>query len=180
MTYTIKTPVELTDYEIKRILVLWEHDEWSNLKPRDFKLLFEKSEFHLLLDTNEEILCVLRLNFDFVIKISESLHSFTEMGGLVSSQKGKGYGSRLLQLSKDNITERNLKTIGFCSSDLRPFYNKCAIEILLDKAKNIKEKDNNEWTVSDDDDILIIHLSEEKKSLLNQLGSENYAYLIEK
>lgn len=180
MVYKIKTSKQLTDYEIKKIIALWEHEAWYNLEPTDFKLLFEKSEFHLLLDTDGEILSVLRLNFDFNLKISEHLYSFTEMGGLVSSKKGKGYGRRLIELSLDNITGRNLQTIGFCSSDLRPFYKKCAIDIQFDGAKNIKEKNNNEWFVSEDDDLLIIHLSEEKKNLLNQLGSENYAYLIEK
>lgn len=179
MTYTIKKAEELTDYQIQKIIELWEHEEWNSLEPNDFKNLFKDSEFHMLSDAKEEIASVLRLNFDFVLKIADILYSFTEMGGLVSSQKRLGYGSKLVQLVAENVAQRNLETIGFCFSDLRPFYEKCSVEILADIAKNIKEKEGGEWVISEDDDILVIHLSEEKKNLLSQLTPENYAYLIQ-
>ncbi|QPQ50730.1 hypothetical protein H3Z85_15060 [Chryseobacterium indologenes] len=73
-----------------------------------------------------------------------------------------------------------METIGFCHTDLRPFYEKCNIEILYDKAKSIKENINSEWVNSDDDDILIFHLSDERKKLLNGLSAQNHAYLMTK
>jgi predicted GNAT superfamily acetyltransferase len=179
MKYQIKKPEELTEYEIETMLVLWEVEDWSTMTPEEFRVSFKDSEFHLLLGANGEIACLLRLNFDFVLKISGQQYSFVEMGGLVAAQKGKGYGSILIKLSLENIRKRDLETIGFCFSDLRPFYEKCGVEILFDKAKNIKEKEDNEWISSEDDDILVIHLSKEKENLMHQLGSENNAYLIQ-
>lgn len=178
MIYSVKKPGELTESDIKVIIKLWENEEWFGLSSDDFKILFKDSEFHLLLDNENKIASILRLNFDFTLKVSENLYSFAEMGGFASLQKGKGHGSQLLQLSIENITKRNLETIGFCFSDLRPFYEKCNIQILYDKAKFIQEKDGNNWIISEDDDILIIHLPEEKKNLLKQLNPEQKAYLI--
>ncbi|MEI7489412.1 MAG: hypothetical protein WCJ72_18755 [Chryseobacterium sp.] len=115
---------------------------------------------------------MMRLNFDFILQISDKKCHFAEAVGLVSGQKKKGHGRKLIKYIINNITERNLETIGFCMSELRPFYDKCDISILHDKAKSIKEKSGSEWVSSDDDDILIFNLSEEKKELLNQLSSE--------
>ncbi|MDH6253174.1 putative GNAT superfamily acetyltransferase [Chryseobacterium sp. H1D6B] len=178
MNYQIKKPEELTEYEIETMLALWEVEAWSTLTPEEFRISFKDSEFHLLFETNGEIASLLRLNFGFVLKISGQQYSFTELGGLAAAQKGKGSGTLLMKLSIENIRKRNLETIGFCFSDLRPFYEKCGVEILFDKAKNIKEKEDNEWIISEDDDILVIHLSKEKENLMHQIGSENYAYLI--
>ncbi|WP_345989608.1 hypothetical protein AAEU33_18705 [Chryseobacterium sp. Chry.R1] len=179
MTYHIKNPEQLTVQEIGVIIKLWENKEWTGMKADDFRQLFKNSEFHLLLDTDGNIKSVLRLNFDFTLKISGNLHSYTEMVGFVSAQKGHGYGSQLLKLSAENVTERDLQVIGFCISDLRPFYKKCKIDILYDKAKKILEQEDDHWISSEDDDILIIHLSEENRNLFKQLDSEKTAYLIQ-
>lgn len=179
MKYQIKKPEELTENEIQIILTLWEVSEWSSMEPKYFRSFFKDSEFHFLIDSQEEILALMRLNFDFILEISSKKYHFAEAVGLVSAHKKKGYGKELIKYIIDNVTERNLESIGFCLSELRPFYNKCNISILHDKAKFIKEKSGSEWVSSDDDDILIFHLSEEKKELLNQLSSENNAYLIQ-
>ncbi|PTT23621.1 hypothetical protein DBR28_18775, partial [Chryseobacterium sp. HMWF028] len=99
---------------------------------------------------------------------------------LVAAHKKKGYGSVLVSRFKENVIQRNIETIGFCHSDLRPFYEKCDIEILHDKAKMIKESIGSEWVNSEDDDILIFHTTQERKELLNQLSPQNNAYLITK
>ena len=44
----------------------------------------------------------------------------------------------------------------------------------------IKESIGSEWINSEDDDILIFNVSKETKELLNQLSSQNNAYLISK
>ncbi|ASK32564.1 hypothetical protein CEY12_21840 [Chryseobacterium sp. T16E-39] len=178
MVCSIKKPEELTDQEIEIIIRLWENDAWAGMTPDAFKNLFKDSEFHLLLDIDGKIASVLRLNFDFTLEISGNLYPFVEMGGFASDEKGKGYGTQLLQFSLENSTERKLQIIGFCFSDLRPFYEKCHIEILYDQAKNILEREGNHWIASEDDDILIIHLSEENKTLFKKLDSQNPAYLI--
>lgn len=179
MKYQIKKPDELTENEIKIILNLWEVSEWDSMDSTYFRSFFKDSEFHFLIGSEEEILALMRLNFDFVLEISKKKYHFAEAVGLVSAHKKKGYGKRLIKYIIENITKRNLESIGFCVSDLRSFYDKCDIHILHNKAKSIQEKSGSEWTPSEDDDIFIFNLSEEKKELLHKLGSENNAYLIQ-
>ncbi|UKB78129.1 GNAT family N-acetyltransferase [Chryseobacterium sp. MEBOG07] len=181
MKYQIKESKDLLERDIEHILQLWDVSAWSTMKPDYFRTFFKDSEFHFLLDTDENILAVMRLNFDFTLKISDHNYSFAEVVGLVSAYEKKGYGAALVHSFKENVIQRALETIGFCHSDLRPFYEKCSIEILHDKAKMIKESIDSEWVASDeDDDILIFNASQERKELLNQLSLQNNAYLITK
>ncbi|WP_347219276.1 GNAT family N-acetyltransferase [Chryseobacterium sp.] len=180
MKYQIKQSNELTDREIEHILQLWNISAWNTMKSNYFRTFFKDSEFHLLLDSHSEILAVFRLNFDFVLKISGSQYAFAEAVGLVSAHKKKGYGAQLVQYFKEDVTQRNLETIGFCHADLRPFYEKCNIEILYDKAKAIKENEGSEWVNSEDDDILIFNVSQKEKEQLNTLSPQHNAYLITK
>ncbi|MBV8325403.1 GNAT family N-acetyltransferase [Chryseobacterium sp.] len=180
MKYQIKQTNELTEREIEHILQLWDISAWNTMKSPYFRSFFKDSEFHLLLDTDENILAVIRMNFDFTLKISHEELPFAEAVGLVAAHKKKGYGARLVQYFKDNARERNIDTIGFCHEELRPFYQKCNIEILRDMAKNIKESVGSEWVNSEDDDILIFYVSEEIKEKLSTVSTKNNAYLISK
>ncbi|REC46513.1 GNAT family N-acetyltransferase [Chryseobacterium pennipullorum] len=180
MKYQIKEVQELTEAEIEHILQLWDVSEWNTMKSTYFRMFFKDSEFHFLLDARESILAVIRINFDFTLQISGEHYSFAEIVGLIASHQRKGYGAELMKHFKENVTQRNLEAIGFCHSDVRPFYEKCNIEILYDKGGAIKERAGSEWVSSDDDDILIFHTSKERKELLNQLNAQNNAYLITK
>ncbi|MGE8552974.1 MAG: GNAT family N-acetyltransferase [Chryseobacterium jejuense] len=180
MKYQIKQINELTDSDIEHILKLWDVSAWNTMKPLYFRTFFKDSEFHFLLDSQSEILAVLRLNFDFVLEISGNQYAFAETVGLVAAHKQKGYGAILVEKFKENVTQRNLETIGFCHTDLRPFYEKCNIEILYDKAKAIKEHADSEWINSDDDDILIFNVSQKEKEQLSRLSTQHNAYLITK
>ncbi|MGG5210420.1 GNAT family N-acetyltransferase [Chryseobacterium sp. MIQD13] len=180
MNYQIKNPDELTDHKINHILNLWEVPEWNEMTASDFRSFFKDSEFHFILDSEDEILAVIRLNLDFTLEISGKKFSFAEAVGLVSAQEKKGYGSKLVQFFKDNLIQRNIESIGFCATDLRPFYQRCDIEILENKAKAILESTDNGWINSDDDDILIFNTSGEMIELLKGLGPEQNAYLIPK
>ncbi|WP_131797323.1 GNAT family N-acetyltransferase [Chryseobacterium kwangjuense] len=177
MNYQIKKPDELTEHEIRYILNLWEASEWNLLNSSDFRNLFKDSEFHLLLDPENEILAVIRLNLDFTLDISGKPYSFGEVVGLVSAQEKKGYGSKLVQCFKENMIQRNIESIGFCAADLRPFYRRCNIEILENKGKAIKENTENGWITSEDDDILIFNISGDTKAVLMELGPGKNAYL---
>lgn len=180
MKYQIKETKELTENEIEHILKLWDISAWNTMKSPYFRMFFKDSEFHFLMDKDENILAVLRVNFDFTLQIADTAYAFAEAVGLVATHKKKGYGAALVSRFKENVIHRNKETIGFCHSDLRPFYEKCDIEILYDKAKMIKESIGSDWVNSEDDDILIFHTSQERKELLNQLSSQNNAYLITK
>ncbi|MDV7699522.1 hypothetical protein N6B72_21635 [Chryseobacterium soli] len=178
MHYQIKKPEELTETEIQYILKLWDISAWSTMTSKDFRAFFIQSEFHVLLDSMERIQAIIRLNFDFTLEISGKKYHFAEAVGLVSAEKNKGYGKKLIQYFLENCVQKNRDVIGFCSSELRIFYEKCQVPILYNKAKDIQEKNDSEWMNSEDDDILIFNASEEKKAILNHLDSTNKAYLI--
>lgn len=180
MKYQIKQTNELSDNEIDIILKHWEVSAWNTMKSDHFRTFFKDSEFHLLLDSHSEILAVFRLNFDFILEISGEQYAFAEAVGLVAAHKKKGYGALLVQYFKENVIQRNIDTIGFCHTDLRPFYEKCSIEIMYDKAKAIKENEGSEWVNSEDDDILIFNVSQKIKEQLSTLSTQNNAYLITK
>ncbi len=180
MKYQVKETKDLTENEIEHILQLWDISAWKSMKSAYFRIFFKDSEFHFIMDTYENILALMRVNFDFTLQIAGTDYSFAEAVGLVSAHKKKGYGAALVRHFKENVIQRNLDTIGFCHSDLRPFYEKCSIEILHDKAKMIKESIGSEWVNSEDDDILIFNASKKTKELLNQLSAQNNAYLITK
>jgi len=179
MNYQIKKPDDLTDHEINHILSLWEIPEWNEMTPAYFRNFFKDSEFHMLSDSGNEILAVIRLNLDFTLEISGKRYSFAEAVGLVSAREKKGYGSQLVQLFKENLIERNIEAIGFCATGLRPFYQKCDIENLENRARAILENTKEGWISSEDDDILIFNASGETHELLRELGPENNAYLID-
>lgn len=180
MKYQVKETKYLTEAEIKHILELWDISAWNTMKSTYFRSFFKDSELHFLVDAHENILAVMRVNFDFTLKIENTSYTFAEAVGLVAAHKKKGYGTALVKHFKENVTQRNLETIGFCQADLRSFYEKCDIEILHDKAKMIKESIGSEWVNSEDDDILIFHTSQKRKELLNQLSVQNNAYLMNK
>ncbi len=180
MRYQIKSTDGLTENEIEHILHLWDIASWNSMEADYFRSFFKESEFHFLLDKEENIRAVIRVNFDFVLEILGEKISFAEAVGLVAAQKKKGYGAALVQYFREYVTLNNIETIGFCHQELRPFYEKCQIEILYDKAKTIKESIDSDWVNSEDDDILIFNVSEKRKELLNKLSAENSAYLITK
>lgn len=179
MNYQIKVPDELTDYETEHILNLWEVPEWKEMTPAYFRNFFKDSEFHMLSGSGNEILAVIRLNLNFTLEISGKQYTFAEAVGLVSAREKKGYGSQLVQLFQENLIERNTEAIGFCAAGLRPFYQKCNIEILENSAKAILENTKDGWISSEDDDILIFNASGETKELLRELGPGKNAYLID-
>ncbi|MDR6920425.1 MULTISPECIES: hypothetical protein [Chryseobacterium] len=176
MNYLIKKTNELSNPEIEYILKLWDISEWMTMNTSDFRFSFRNSEFHFLVNQRDEILALSRLNFDFTLDISGKQYIFAEIVGLVSAQEKKGYGSILVKFLKENTEQRNLEVIGFCLKELRPFYQQCDVEILKNKAKNIMENNGTVCNSSEDDDILIFHLSDERKELLKSLGPENNAY----
>ncbi|WP_431608943.1 GNAT family N-acetyltransferase [Chryseobacterium sp. 'Rf worker isolate 10'] len=180
MKYQIKETKDLTETEIEHILKLWDISAWNTMKSVYFRSFFKDSEFHFLMNAEENILAIMRVNFDFTLKIADTDYTFAEAVGLVAAHKNKGYGSVLVSRFKENVIKKNIETIGFCHSDLRPFYEKCDVEILHDKAKMIKESIGSEWVNCEDDDILIFHTTQERKELLNQLSPQNNAYLITK
>lgn len=175
MKYETKTVHEVTAAQIEDILKLWNIPHWNGMTTDEFRTAFSNSEFPFLVE-DDEILAVLRLNMDFILDIDDNEYAFKEVVGFVSSEKNKGYGRKLLRYFRDHIQERDSEVIGSCKAELRPFYEKCQIRILYNQARIIKEKEGTAWIDSEDDDILIFSLSDEKATLLSQLP-ENKTYL---
>ncbi|WP_366143263.1 phosphoribosylanthranilate isomerase [Soonwooa sp.] len=175
LKYIIKKASEISDEDIKTILNLWEIEAWKNMSSQDFKTYFQDTEFQFLLNEQNEILALLRLNPNFVLEIDHEKFQFTEMVGLVAAVKGQSYGSVLLQRFAQNAKENNRQIISFCEAPLRNFYRRNNIEILKNKAKFIQEFDDGTWQTSEDDDILIINLNPENKNSLAQLNENNIA-----
>ena len=180
MKYEVKQITELTETEIEHILQFWDISSWNSMKSDYFRTFFKNSAFHFLLDADKNILSLIRVNYDFILEISGTQLPFAEAVGLVAAQKKKGYGAKLVEYFRDYVIRNNIETIGFCHQELRPFYEKCNVEILYDKAKTIKENIGTEWINSEDDDILIFNVSAKRKEQLSQLSDKNNAYLITK
>ncbi|MGY0036528.1 hypothetical protein [Pedobacter sp. NJ-S-72] len=83
--------------EIGVILQYWEVKEWLGFTVQEFNERFSDSEFHLLADRHSNILCVTRINFDFKIEVNNAVYSLSELVGLVSIVKMKGYAKRLIR-----------------------------------------------------------------------------------
>jgi len=165
--------------EIETILQHWEVEEWLNFTVQEFNERFSDSEFHLLADHNSNILCVTRINFDFKIEVNSSVYSVSELVGLVSIEKMKGYAKRLIMDIICNLKSRDIECIGFCEKELRPFYEKCDVSILYDQAKYLKEKPfSEEFEPNTDDDILDINLSNNLRSLLSGINAHNIGYIL--
>ncbi|QNF31557.1 hypothetical protein HUW51_02005 [Adhaeribacter swui] len=178
LRYQIKQPDELQPIEIRTILHYWEVDEWQQLSESEFKNKFAQSEFHLLTNENFKILAVARLNFDFSIKVQDQFYKLVELVGLVAMEKRRGYGKKLIENLVANVKARNLQTISFCEMVNRPFYQSCQLPMLLNQAKQLREPTGAEWLVPEDDDLLIVHLSEEHTQILKNLSPENLGYLV--
>lgn len=176
--YKIRNATELSPSEIEIILEYWQVEEWKKMNTSEFKKKFTQSEFHFLTDEASNILALARINFDFKIQIQNELYAIAELVGLVAVVKMKGYGKKLIKNIQSSWKERNIEAIGFCEKQLRSFYEKCAITIMVDKAKQLRERESNQWIIPTDDDILDVSLSRNSLSLLKDLSSTNIGYLI--
>lgn len=174
MQYSVKHPEDLSDKEVGLILKSWEIKSWLGLDAAGFRLKFKDSEFHFL-EIDDKVVSLARINFDFKLEIQGKSHCFAELVGLVSLEKAKGYARILLREIFTDLSERQIQTIGFCKSELRPFYEKNNIRILYGKGSFITEFDSHQWIDSDDDDILLVNISEENLTILQNLSERNKA-----
>lgn len=178
-SYQVLPPTALSASMIQTILNLWQIPAWKGMDTETFQQQFSQSEFHLLTDAEEGTLqCIARINHAFTLKIGEEKHGFAELVGLVAARQGRGSGKVLMSKISHNLQERNIQALGFCSKALRPFYEKCGVMILQDRARYIYEPAAAAWVPAEDDDILDINLSSGNIALLRALNEHNVAYYI--
>jgi hypothetical protein len=176
-SYQVLPSAALSDERIQTILNLWQIPAWKGMDAATFYRQFATSEFHILTDTAKGTLqCIARINHDFTVAIAGQHYTFSELVGLVAVERGIGSGKELLSKISHNLHARNLQTLGFCAKALRPFYEKCGITILADRARYIYEHTDSGWVPSDDDDILDINLSSENNARLRALNEHNVGY----
>ncbi|WP_306349601.1 GNAT family N-acetyltransferase [Flavobacterium sp. '19STA2R22 D10 B1'] len=180
-TYSVKTTTELTAAEIVIMINLWEVKEWMGYDEDTFKAEFSQSEFHLLYNPQKELVSLARIFHTLPITIEGIKYQFPEFVGFVSAQQKKGYGSELMGKIVNNLKSRNIEALGFCTQELRPFYEKVNIPILYDKARALRELDDRGiWVfIDDDDDILDLTLSKKSIKVLNNLGDSVYGFIAE-
>ena len=176
--YDIRTAAELTEQEIAILLQYWNVEEWRNMTACTFRQRFMRSLFYLLSIGDTGLCCAARINFDFSIALPGRERSIAEMVGLVSLEKGTGHGRELLQRIYDTVNGQRIEVLGFCEKALRPFYEKSGIPVLYDKAKCLREKNNNNWVIPDDDDILNLSLSPVSLQLIENLSMEQPGYIL--
>lgn len=177
-SYSIKNSQALTATEIRTILKAWDVTAWNSMDTLQFREAFSQSEFHLLSDSSG-LLCIARINFDLSIRIAATIYPFPEFVGLAAISKNKGYGKTLIGYIIAELKRRNMECIGFCRSEVRAFYEKCAVPLLYDKAQYLLEKEQQGWNnVTDDDDIIILNVFEAHHNILRRLSPIHPGYLI--
>lgn len=177
--YFIKKPIELSESEIKTILESWDIDDWKEMDAAEFRNKFEKSEFHLLKEGDLKILAIARINFHFKVQINEVIYPIAELVGFVATEILRGYGQELLGYIKDNLTDREIESIGFCRNKYSPFYDSCGFKIFYYKVKYLRERRDDQWYVPrEDDDIVSITLSDDSLNRFEAISDQNPAYLL--
>ena len=176
--YQIKETADLTTTEIAMILKHWDMPEWLGLTRAAFVDKFSLSSFRILTDNESNMLSFARINHGFRLEIDKKTYAFAELVGFVSTVRNRDYGGQLLNYIKNEMQESSLQAIGFCEKPLRPFYEKCGVEILYNKARTIYEHVNGEAQPSTDDDILVLNLSDHHYNLLNGLNDGKRAYMV--
>jgi hypothetical protein len=176
--FIVAKPSELSSSQIEAIVRLWQIEEWEHLTKKEFEEVFYNNEFHLLTDDKGNILSVSRVNYNFQISVSDSVHTIAELVGFVSKTPRHGHGSLLFQNILSNLTERGIEAIGFCEPVSRAFYEKCGVEIFYSQSRFIKEKINGEWVNNSDEDIVNLTLSGRTRTIITGLTASAPAYLI--
>jgi len=176
--YLLAKPAELSSSQMEFILRLWQIEEWLLLTRREFEEIFYNNDFHLLTDDSGNILSVSRINYNFQVSVSDSIHTIAELVGFVSQTPRQGHGSLLFRNILSNLTDRGIEAIGFCEPVSRGFYEKCGVEIFYTQSRFIKEKINGEWVDSSDEDIINLTLSDRTRTIISGLTSSIPAYLI--
>jgi hypothetical protein len=175
--YQVLSPMALSASMIQTILDLWQIDAWRAMDTETFRRQFYQSEFHILTDAEKEtIQCIARVNYAFALTIAGEKYAFAELVGLVAAARGRGHGKFLMGQICHTLRESGMQALGFCSRELRPFYEKCGVSIIKDRAPYIYEQVDGAWMPAEDDDILDVNLSPAMAARLRALCENNVAY----
>jgi hypothetical protein len=162
----IKSGTKLSPHEISQI---------NQAKAKEFKApplqprALKTAQFFLLLD-DDTILALGELIPVEPVKFSGETFSILGVGGILASEKGKGYGKKIMAVIKDYLVTKNKTGVGFCALRNKGFYEKCGFNIDTTSIKRfVFQKGNKKTTNSEDGCLLYLDSSDHfmKKVLLN-------------
>ena len=162
----IKSGTKLSPHEISQI---------NQAKTKEFKApplqarALKTAKFFLLLD-GDKILAIGELIPVEPVNFSGEIFSILGVGGILASEKGKGYGKKIMAAIKDYLVSKNKTGIGFCVLRNKDFYKKCGFKVDTNSIKRfVFQKGNKKITNSEDNCVLYLDSSDHfmQKVLLN-------------
>lgn len=94
----------------------------------------EEENWLFLKATTGEVLAIGRLS-ELRVRFEDKEEELLFFSTVIASKKGKGYGRRMMEAIKERGQREGRTVIGFCETDLLPFYEAVGFEI-------VKAKDN--------------------------------------
>lgn len=130
MHIDVKQGLDLTKEELKLINLYREREFGSNAKINPHTNAKEgASLFFMLKDQTNEILAFGKVE-ELSINFQNADYGVLCFSTVVSTQKGRGYGRLLVEELKKFASAKGKTLIGFCETQLLPFYRKCGLKIL--------------------------------------------------
>lgn len=145
MDTEVKTGEELSPWELTQInrYRIWEFQSKTMIDPSKVKKDAEDL-FFLLKEKGNKLLAFGRLeNLEMYFR-GKPYQVFC-VSTVVATEKGRGYGSIILEEIKKFSMKKGKTLLGFCETSLLPFYRKCGFYILSpEDNKFVYAKENGE------------------------------------
>jgi len=103
-------------------------DSKYDIKPLSGDDDFE-ADFFLLKDDLGKLLAFAKVE-EIDVDWQGKSHTVLKFSMLVSLDKGKGYGKAVMAEIKRFVDSQEKTALGFCETELIPFYRKCGLEVL--------------------------------------------------
>ncbi len=138
----------------------------NELSKNDFRVInkFRSQEFGVDIPSNSISSNEDQDSFYFLLKVGDNLLAFALLEELplkfrhesvlvlfvstvIATQKGRGYGVRVLTEIQKYAKEKGRTLLGFCETDIIPYYQKCGFRIL--------SNEENQFVYVDENDVVI-------------------------
>jgi len=137
----LKPHKEISQSEITEIINIkskaWPYSFDSQLEWIDNNL--KATDIHVLLSSNGEYVAYLNL-IDIEIKLDNNIMNGYGIGNVCAAEKGKGYGSKIIESANEYLLSMNRIGLLFCKDHLVDFYKRYGWEI-IEPNKISSEKD---------------------------------------
>jgi len=139
----IKDGKELTKDELD-VINLWREKEFNSKSVIEPKLNDDNwnKKYFLLFEGINKLVAFARLH-EVKLEFLGEEYSILGLATLISTERRKGYGKRLVLEMKRYIELSGKAGIGFCNKKLTEFYKDCGFGIIVDGTSRFLYKDNN-------------------------------------